>query len=163
MGNCFGSSNSQGGKRLSPRPYETSSMSTSSDISCPVCFDELRSDTMIVLSECKHILCLDCALKYYLQHQGQSCPYCRQVSNTLLVTTTLIQENNNNLSPFTRVIYHEINSHEWRMPVSTQLDSDDIKGRILKAAVQVEPAVQVVEQYEDMWPPLIDETYRSIL
>ena len=135
MGNCFGIFKSSGSATMS---------TTNTDLQCSVCCEELLMDSVIVLSEwcrCDHLLCLDCALAHYIQHQRSSCPFCLQVSKTLLVTTITHQKkkrlntnNNNLLLLLYRVIYHEMNSHEWTMPVCTQLDGDEIRARIKKAA-----------------------------
>ena len=96
---------------------------------CPVCLEDLDSESIIVIAgECKHLLCLECAVGHYIVHQGGSCPYCRQISRTMLITTTTVTQQQ---VTTTRPIYIS-STHDWYVDdMLTQCDTTAIINRLI--------------------------------
>ena len=84
---------------------------------CPVCLEAIEPDTLVAVAACEHVLCLSCALSWYVRNSGSSCPYCRQVPQALLLTTIR-----------SHVVGHSQvhQSHDCCMTV----ESDDIEHRL---------------------------------
>jgi Zn finger protein HypA/HybF involved in hydrogenase expression len=46
------------------------------DGTCIICYG---GDSYMLLTQCNHILCLDCMHNYTNTYHNNTCPYCRQV------------------------------------------------------------------------------------
>ena len=109
---------------------------------CPICLENIESNTMtvIVTAACNHQLCLDCAIRYYIEHHGSACPYCKQTSNNFLVSTTtlssIIQETNITVA---RTIHVDSSTREWRLAPMATGEAEIITDRIRQEFCQQPP------------------------
>ena len=115
---------------------------------CPICLDDLPLESngnitavaVVVSAICGHQLCLDCAIRYYIEHHGSACPYCRQTSNNFLVSTTtlssIIQETNITVA---RTIHVDSSTREWRLAPMATGEAEIITDRIRQEFCQQPP------------------------
>ena len=122
----------------------------SSNPLCPVCLDDLETDSLIVKALCQHLLCLQCALGYYIVHRGSTCPYCRQVSSVLLVTT--IEEEGNMAE--TRQ-YFVINNQDWCIVMSPRVDTYVICNHISQSLTIHQHQEHLLQPHQQQLPVLV--------
>ena len=77
---------------------------------CPICFDIIEYDTVLVVGECKHAICFNCGLEFYINYSNRLCPYCRNSSISLYVTTNEEIENSQH-----RYVANYWLSHIWNI------------------------------------------------
>ena len=122
---------------------------------CPVCLDDLDTDSLIVMALCQHLLCLQCALGHYIVHLGSTCPYCRQVSPVLLVTT--IEEGNTE----TRQYLFSNNNKDWCIAMSPRVDTYVICNSI-NQSLTIQHQEHIVQPHQEVHP-LPDLDHRNML
>ena len=84
---------------------------------CPICFEHLSTGKHIFVPFCKHKLCLDCAIHWYIQESGNTCVCCRQTSHEILVTNFESLK-----SDVKSKQLYIINSMVWNISMSIEID-----------------------------------------